>query len=94
MSIIPAEALKNHIAILGKTGSGKSATARLIVEKVVADDFRVCILDSVKSDWWGITNLPGTHPQTPPRGRRRPAQSPNLRRRRPRKTARKVPRQA
>jgi hypothetical protein len=56
MSIIPAEALKNHIAILGKTGSGKSATARLIVEKVVADDFRVCILDSVKSDWWGITS--------------------------------------
>ena len=56
MTIIPAEALKNHISILGKTGSGKSATARLIVEKVVTDDFRVCILDSVKSDWWGITS--------------------------------------
>src|ERR1700688_2383216 len=54
--IIPPEALKNHIAILGKTGSGKSSSAKLIVEKVVADEFRVCILDSIKSDWWGITS--------------------------------------
>jgi uncharacterized protein DUF87 len=56
MNIIPPEALKNHIAILGKTGAGKTSTEKLIVEKVVADDFRVCILDSVKSDWWGITS--------------------------------------
>jgi hypothetical protein len=56
MSIIPAEALKNHIAVLGKTGSGKTGSGKFLIEKVVADDFRVCILDTVKSDWWGITS--------------------------------------
>jgi polynucleotide 5'-kinase involved in rRNA processing len=50
MNIIPPSALKDHIAILGKTGSGKTSTEKLIVEKVVADEFRVCILDAIKSD--------------------------------------------
>lgn len=53
---IPDPALAAHTAVLGKTGSGKSSTARLIVEQVVAKGFRVCVLDSVKSDWWGITS--------------------------------------
>jgi len=53
---IPPEALRQHIAVLGKTGSGKSSTSRLCVEQVVADDYRVCILDTIKSDWWGITS--------------------------------------
>jgi hypothetical protein len=53
---IPQEALRQHIAILGKTGAGKSATARLCVEQVVAEGYRVCILDTIKSDWWGITS--------------------------------------
>lgn len=53
---IPASALSQHIAILGKTGSGKSATARLLVEHVVAGGARVCVLDTIKSDWWGITS--------------------------------------
>jgi hypothetical protein len=52
---IPAEVLGNHTAVLGKTGSGKSSTTRLIVEEV-APDFRVCVLDTIKSDWWGITS--------------------------------------
>jgi hypothetical protein len=26
------------------------------VEHVVAQDFRVCVLDTTKSDWWGITS--------------------------------------
>lgn len=53
---IPPEALQQHIAVLGKTGSGKTSTAKLAVEQVVADSFRVCILDPIKSDWWGLTS--------------------------------------
>lgn len=56
MSGIPPEILKNHVAILGKTGSGKTSTEKLCIEQVVANGFRVCVLDSVKSDWWGITS--------------------------------------
>lgn len=53
---IPDAALKRHTAILGMTGSGKSSTGRVMVEHVVAQGHRVCILDTLKSDWWGITS--------------------------------------
>ncbi len=53
---IPETALANHIAILGKTGSGKTSTSKLVIEHVVAEGDRVCILDPIKSDWWGITS--------------------------------------
>ncbi len=53
-SVISDNILSQHIAILGKTGSGKTSTAKLIVEQVVSDDARVCILDPIKSDWWGL----------------------------------------
>lgn len=55
---IPAAALAQHIAFLGKTGSGKTSTAKLAVEQIVADDpgARICILDPIKSDWWGLTS--------------------------------------
>lgn len=53
--ILPATALEQHIAVLGKTGSGKTTTAKLLVEGVAAHD-RVCILDPIKSDWWGLTS--------------------------------------
>ena len=53
---IPGAVLKQHIAILGKTGSGKTSTEKLAVEQVVAAGARVCVLDTVKSDWWGITS--------------------------------------
>lgn len=51
---IPAAALENHTAILGKTGSGKTSTAKLLVEHLVEAGDRVCILDPVKSDHWGL----------------------------------------
>lgn len=54
--IFPPEALAQHIAALGKTGSGKTSTSKLAIEQVVAQGSRVCILDPVKSDWWGITS--------------------------------------
>ena len=55
---IPAAALKQHIAFLGKTGSGKTSTAKLAVEQILREDpnARVCVLDPIKSDWWGLTS--------------------------------------
>jgi hypothetical protein len=53
---IPLEALAVHTAILGMTGGGKTSTAKLAIEEIVARGARVCILDPVKSDWWGITS--------------------------------------
>jgi hypothetical protein len=53
---IPSAILKQHTAILGKTGSGKTSTAKLMVEQVVEEGARVCVLDPIKSDWWGLTS--------------------------------------
>ncbi|HXL66623.1 MAG TPA: DUF87 domain-containing protein [Xanthobacteraceae bacterium] len=48
--------LAQHVAIVGKTGAGKTSTEKLAVEHVVAAGARVCVLDTIKSDWWGITS--------------------------------------
>ena len=56
MKHFPTEVLRHHTAVLGKTGAGKTSTEKLIVEQVVADGARVCVLDTIKSDWWGITS--------------------------------------
>jgi hypothetical protein len=55
---IPDQVLTQHTAFLGKTGSGKTSTAKLAVEQIVRDDpaARVCVLDPIKSDWWGLTS--------------------------------------
>lgn len=50
---IPAAALNQHIAILGKTGAGKSYFARGIVERLLDENKRVCIIDP-KGDWFGL----------------------------------------
>jgi hypothetical protein len=54
--IIPDAALQQHIAVLGKTGAGKTATAKLAIEQIVDAGGRVCIMDPLKSDWWGLTS--------------------------------------
>ena len=55
---IPDAVLAQHTAFLGKTGSGKTSTAKLAVEQIVRDNpsARVCVLDPIKSDWWGLTS--------------------------------------
>lgn len=42
---VPAAALDSHLGVLGKTGSGKSFTVRALVERLLDDGRRVCILD-------------------------------------------------
>jgi DNA helicase HerA-like ATPase len=41
----PPSVLAAHVALLGKTGSGKTSTGKLLIEQVVDDGARVCILD-------------------------------------------------
>lgn len=67
-TILPAAALKGHIAVVGMTGGGKTFTAKGIVEHILECDpaARVCVLDPIKSDWWGITSsADGTKPGLP-----------------------------
>lgn len=49
----PEDVLKQHSVFLGKTGSGKSSKCRLVVEHLLDDGKRVCIVDP-KGDWWGL----------------------------------------
>lgn len=50
---IPARILHSHVATLGKTGSGKSSVNRLLVEHLLDQRKRVCVIDP-KGDWWGL----------------------------------------
>ena len=50
---IPRAVLVQHVAILGKTRSGKSSVMRLLVEDLLERKLPVCIVDP-KGDWYGI----------------------------------------
>ncbi|SEB95288.1 ATP-binding protein [Bradyrhizobium erythrophlei] len=56
--VFPRAVLEQHTAFLGKTGSGKTSTAKLAVEQILTANpaARVCVLDPIKSDWWGMTS--------------------------------------
>lgn len=50
---VPKEILTQHVAVLGKTRSGKSSVMRGLVEDLLEREQPVCIVDP-KGDWWGI----------------------------------------
>lgn len=50
---LPKEIFAQHIAVLGKTGSGKSSVLRLQVERLLDEKQPVCIIDP-KGDWFGL----------------------------------------
>lgn len=52
-SPITERILGQHIAILGKTGSGKSYCAKGITERLLTEGKRVCIIDPT-GVWWGL----------------------------------------
>lgn len=49
----PEKILHQHIAVLGKTGSGKSSALRVIVEHLLDKQRRTTVIDP-KGDWWGL----------------------------------------
>lgn len=65
MDMLPPETLGQHVAIVGKTGSGKTYTAKGAVEGLLAQGRRVCIIDPT-GVWWGLRLLAdGTSPGFP-----------------------------
>ena len=53
---IPDAIFEQHIILLGKTRSGKSSTARVLVEYLLDKKQPVCIVDP-KGDWWSIEEI-------------------------------------
>lgn len=63
--MIPREALGQHMAILGRTGSGKTYAAKGGVETLLREGRRVCIIDPTSS-WWGLrSSADGKEPGFP-----------------------------
>ncbi len=50
---IPEKTIQQHVVMLGKTGAGKSSALRHIVEHLLDQQKRVCVIDP-KGDWWGL----------------------------------------
>jgi hypothetical protein len=50
---LPIDAITQRISVLGRTGSGKSHTAMVVVEEVLALHQQVVVLDP-KGDFWGL----------------------------------------
>lgn len=62
---IPDRVIEQHIAILGKTGSGKSYCAKGIAERLLFQGKRVCIIDPT-GVWWGLRcDASGKRPALP-----------------------------
>ena len=61
----PLEILDQHVGIIGKTGSGKTYAAKGMVERMLQEGRRVCVLDPTGA-WWGLkSSADGTAPGFP-----------------------------
>lgn len=49
----PAEALEEHVAIIGKTGAGKTYTAKGFAEDLLREGSRFCVIDPT-GVWYGL----------------------------------------
>lgn len=57
MSVLPKSALAHHIAVLGKTGSGKTSVVKAaVIEPALRAEERVCVIDPTGA-WWGLRLL-------------------------------------
>lgn len=62
---IPDDILVDHLAVLAKTGAGKTYLAKGIVERLLHKKSRVCIIDP-KNAWWGLkSSADGKSPAFP-----------------------------
>jgi len=62
---VPAACLDHHIAVLAKTGAGKSYAVQGIVEWLLERGDRVCVIDPT-GRWWGLrSNAAGDGPGFP-----------------------------
>lgn len=52
-TLIPEEAILQHIAFLGKTGAGKTTAAKGRIEELIRAGRRCCIVDPT-GVWWGL----------------------------------------
>jgi DNA helicase HerA-like ATPase len=59
----PDDAFRNHIGILGKTGSGKTNTAKGFAESLIEVGRRICVIDQT-GVWGGVGML--ADDRTPP----------------------------
>ncbi len=50
---LPFEIFSNHLAILGKTGSGKTTAAKGFAERLMNETRRICAIDPT-GVWWGL----------------------------------------
>ena len=64
---LPAAALDGRLAIVGTSGSGKTYAAKGLVERLLDQGARVCVVDPL-GVWWGLRDgaegpgVPGPHP--------------------------------
>ncbi len=56
--VLPLSALDERLAIVGTSGSGKTYAAKGLVERLICQGARVCVVDPL-GVWWGLRAGPG-----------------------------------